>query len=84
MDRSTQYSKWIYAAAVSDLELAEMVDFDSEVRRRPNDSNNNYAVTRPTTSDFVRNYAVAELPLAMDEFRDAFCHDADADHTSDL
>ena len=35
---------------VSDLELAEMVDFDSEVSGRPNDSNN-YAVglTRPTT-----------------------------------
>ena len=42
-----------YAAAVSDLELAEIVDFDSGVSD-PYTDPNNCAITRATTSDLVR------------------------------
>ena len=41
-------SEYMLLLSVILIELAEIVDFDSEVSGRPNDSNN-YAVTRPTT-----------------------------------
>ena len=53
-----------YAAAVSDLELAEMVDFDSGVSD-PYTDPNNCAITRLTTSDLVRNDDNADQSLAM-------------------
>ena len=73
-----------YAAAVSDLELAEIVDFDSGVSD-PYTDPNNCAITRATTSDLVglRNDDTAERSLDVDEFGDAFCYGADADHSSD-